>query len=86
MVTRLLGFLSQVCRSDLFRSHITVLEPTGIPVIGTPSISLEYIYLLSTGGPSISHRRYIHRWRSIYQQVIIDGEPVTGNTRRKFLG
>ncbi len=26
----------------------------------------------------ISHRRYIHWWRSIFQQVIIDGEPVTG--------
>ncbi len=35
------------------------------------------IYKCFISFDSLSHRRYIHRWRSIYQ-VIVDGEPVTG--------
>ena len=46
---------------------MSVLEPTGIPVTGTPSISLEF--------------KDVQLWLlllRLYQQVIIDGEPVTG--------
>ncbi len=50
--------------SAISNAHTTVLEPSGIPVTGTPSISL------------ISN--FINRWRTCYLFNNIDGVPVTG--------
>ena len=54
---------------DIIELHYTVLEPTYISVTGTPSISLELSTIITTSC-------LIHKWRSIYKQVIIDGGPV----------
>ena len=34
-------------KSNIVHSPITVLEPTGIPVTGTPSISLEFYIIIN---------------------------------------
>ncbi len=64
--------------------RFTVLEPSGIPVTGTPSISLIsnfinrrwtlYIKLIST----ISAHFPWNRWRTCYHVNNMDGIPVTG--------
>ncbi len=48
---------------------MTVLELTGVPVTGTPSISLEFNFII-TGGPSIKHSCLIDRWLAIYKRLI----------------
>ncbi len=49
---------------------ITVLEPTGVPVTGTPAISLEFTFIINRCTIYITTSCPIDRWLAIYKCFI----------------
>ena len=60
-------FLGSECTIMSPYSRRTVLEPTGIPVTGTPSIPLECNFIINRSSIYVAYK-----WRSICQRVIVN--------------